>query len=78
MGRLLYLNIAVSSYSGYRANERPLAFAIEGTKYVVHTIHKKWYSPKGESRFDITTTSGLRFILIYDQRRDIWSAESKE
>lgn len=78
MGKVIYLNIAVSCYSGYKANERPFAFAFHGQKFEVERILRRWYNPKGESWFVVATTSGRRFRLAYCPARDIWILEDPD
>ncbi|MCA9524573.1 MAG: hypothetical protein KC609_26585 [Myxococcales bacterium] len=77
MGRVRYLNIAVSCYSGYQLNEKPLAFAIGGRRFRVARIIRRWRSPSGRSWFEVETDDARRFYLAYDAVRDIWIGEAE-
>lgn len=77
MGRVRYLNIAVSCYSGYQYSEKPLAFAMAGSRHRIRRVVRQWRSPHGQTWFDVETEEGQRFLLAYDARRDVWIGEAK-
>lgn len=71
--------IKVSSYSGYKANERPLKFNYKGKTYNVKEILSSSLeqSTGGElrRRFAIKTDDGLLFNIHYDERDKLWFME---
>jgi len=72
-------NIQVSTYSGYKADERPLEFSFEGEKHKIKEILSQAYeeiSSKGlRKRYTIKTEEGLAFKLFYDENQDRWFLE---
>lgn len=71
--------IQVEAYSGYRVNERPIAFVLDGRRYEVADIVDRWYeggkSPKDQQLdyFKVRTTDGQEWMLRYDHLFDVWS-----
>lgn len=72
-------DIRVSSYAGYKANERPLEFTFKGKRHKIKEIISQTYediSGKGlKRRFTIKTDDGLTFKLFYDESQDQWFLE---
>ena len=72
-------DILVSSYAGYKADERPLEFTCEGKKHKIKEILSQAYeeiSGKGlRKRYTIKTDEGLAFKLFYDENQDRWFLE---
>lgn len=74
-----YERIEVECYSGYKANERPVAFTFQGVRREVQEIIDRWYEGGRESGrpeiayFKVRTTEGLVFILRYLSLFDAWS-----
>lgn len=72
--------IKVSSYSGYKANERPLKFNYKGKTYKVKEILSSSLeqSTDGElrRRFAVKTDNGLVFNIHYDERDKLWFMEA--
>ncbi|MBI2559626.1 MAG: hypothetical protein HYW14_00625 [Planctomycetes bacterium] len=71
--------IKVSSYSGYKADERPTRFTYKGKIYNVKEILSSSLeqSTSGElrRRFTIKTDDGLLFNIHYDERDKLWFME---
>jgi hypothetical protein len=67
--------VHVDAYSGYRANERPVRFALEGRTYDVAEIESRWYSPDADF-FRIRTSDGDLYLLRYERTDDAWTLES--
>jgi hypothetical protein len=40
------MKLRVQSYSGYRAEERPVRFSIDDHDYVVDEVLDQWYGPE--------------------------------
>jgi len=71
--------IHVSTYSGYRADERPCKFLFKGKTHTIKEITSQAYediSGKGlRKRYTIKTDVGLTFKLLYDENQDQWFLE---
>lgn len=69
------MKLTVNSYSGFKANERPLLFALDGHEYQVEQMLDQWYEPDAEY-FKVQASDGNLYILKYHQSSDEWSLES--
>jgi hypothetical protein len=71
--------IAVESYSGYKANERPVAFTFQGRRWEVSEIVDRWYEGGLQAGgpqvnyFKVRTVEGNVFLLRYLSLFDVWS-----
>ena len=69
----------VECYSGYKANERPVAFMFEGCRREISGILDRWYEGGMKSDalvidyFKVKTSEGNVFILRYDIQSDEWA-----
>jgi hypothetical protein len=74
-----YELIDVECYSGYRANERPVAFSFDERRWEVAEIIDRWYEGGPQSNqpaldfFKVRTTEGRIFLLRYNSLFDAWS-----
>ena len=72
-------DIQVSTYSGYKADERPCKFLFKGKTHTIKEIINQAYEeiPGKWSRriYDIKTDEGLTFKLFYDENKDRWFLE---
>ena len=72
-------DIHVSTYSGYKADERPLEFTFKEKRHKIKKILSQAYeeiSDKGlRKRYIIKTDEGLTFKLFYDENQDRWFLE---
>jgi hypothetical protein len=74
-----YEQIEVECYSGYRANERPVAFVFQERRWRVEKILDRWYEggmQAGQPALDyfkVRTTEGRVFILRYNSLFDAWA-----
>jgi hypothetical protein len=66
-----YEKIQIECYSGYKANERPVAFTYRDRRWEVAEIVDRWYeggldpaSPQ-VNYFKVRTTDGSIFLLRY-------------
>jgi hypothetical protein len=71
--------VDVECHSGYRANERPLAFFFQGRRWEIAEIVDRWYegdikagSPSADY-FKVRTIEGKVFLLRYLSLFDAWS-----
>jgi hypothetical protein len=71
--------IKVEYYSGYKVNERPVAFVYQGKRWHVADIIDRWY--EGEIKpgrpamdyFKVRTAEGNEFLLRYNSLFDAWA-----
>ena len=72
-------DIHVSTYAGYKADERPLEFTFKEKRHKIKEIISQAYeeiSSKGlRKRYTIKTDEGLTFKLFYDENQDRWFLE---
>lgn len=70
--------ISVECYSGYKANERPVAFTFQERRWEVVEIVDRWYEGSVEgsrqevSYFKVRTSEGTIFLLRYLPLSDSW------
>ena len=65
------MKIAVETYSGYKADERPVAFALGNKKYRVVDLIDRWYDPSCDY-FKVKAADGGVYILRRDREGDFW------
>ena len=71
--------IQVECYSGYKVNERPVAFTALGSRREVSEIVDHWYEGGIKpdepvvDYFKVKTNDGNVFILQYAAHSDLWS-----
>jgi len=76
---MIFDTIQVECYSGYRANERPLAFTWQGKRRKVKKIVDRWYEGGRSAKipslyyFKVVTNEGEEFILRYNSLFDAWA-----
>jgi hypothetical protein len=64
--------VQVECYAGYRGDERPVRFVLNGHPYEVTSVEDRWYSP-GAAYFRVIASDGNRYILRHDEAQDAWS-----
>jgi hypothetical protein len=69
------LRINVDAYSGYKANERPRLFEVDGGVYEIASVLDRWYEPSA-TFFKVRTTDFKVFIFRYDEQHDEWTIQS--
>lgn len=67
--------IQVDTYSGYRADQRPVRFRAGGHTYEVRRVEDQWYSP-GAIYFKVIADDANRYVLRHDQEQDAWTLEA--
>ena len=76
---MIFHNVHVSTYSGYKADERPLEFTFKEKRHKIKKIISQAYeeiSGKGlKRRYTIKTDEGLTFKLFYEENQDRWFLE---
>jgi len=68
------MQVRVVSYSGFKAEERPLRFVLNGREYEVREVEDRWYSPEA-IYFRVVASDGNRYVLRHDEVADTWSFE---
>lgn len=74
-----YKEIQVECYSGFKANERPVAFTYQGERRIIEEIVDRWYDgglDSGRSVIDyfkVRTADGKVYLLRYQSELDAWS-----
>lgn len=68
------MKIKVISYSGYKANERPIRFLFGERWLEVREIIGRWRDEKYDS-FKVRAGDGRVYVLRWDRIDDIWKIE---
>jgi len=71
------MRLRVESYSGFKANERPLCFYLGDKPYRVNELLDRWYGP-GKSYFRVRASDGNIYILCHNgaSEEEFWTLES--
>jgi hypothetical protein len=71
------VGLQVDSYSGYKADERPVRFTLRGRQYRVEEVVDRWYSPEA-SWFRVRADDGNLYVLRHanDPLVDTWTLEA--
>ena len=64
--------LKVETYSGYRADERPVRIHFKGASKAVAAVEDRWYSP-GATFFKVRLEDGDLFVLRREEAQDTWS-----
>ena len=74
-----YTEIEVECYSGFKANERPVAFTYQGERLEIQEIVDRWYEGGLDSSRPVIDYSKVRavdgkvYLLRYQSELDAWS-----
>jgi hypothetical protein len=74
-----YEQIQVECYSGYKVNERPVAFTYQGRRGEIQETMDRWYEGDLDASrpvidyFKVRTTDGKVFLLRYISAFDVRS-----
>jgi len=64
--------VRVETYSGFKADERPLRLHLGDRALEVVSVEDRWYSP-GETYFRVLTANGDRYVLRHTEAQDVWT-----
>lgn len=64
--------VSVETYSGYKADERPVRIVFAAQTLEVEEVEDRWYSP-GATYFRVLVKNGERYVLRHDDAQDVWS-----
>ena len=67
--------VRVTSYAGYRAEQEPRRFVLDGQSHDIAEIVRRWREP-GADCFVVRTSGGPGFELCHDHGTDSWSAKT--
>jgi hypothetical protein len=67
--------VLVETYSGYKADERPVRVAIDGQTVEIAEVEDRWYSP-GATYFRVRLATGERYVLRRIEAQAIWMIEA--
>jgi hypothetical protein len=74
------VSITVFSYSGYRGEEIPREFLIEGKRIGVAKIKRMWIAETQERKrlryFEAEGSDGKAYTLFYDEELALWFLDS--
>ena len=67
--------VKVECYSGYRVNERPVAFTINERDYTrsfrIREVIERWFGETADY-FKVVADDENIYLLKYDSRQDVW------
>jgi len=70
------MDLRVECYSGYKEDERPVHFRLNGHDYFVEELLDQWYGPT-HTYFKVRADDGNLYILRREMKSDgAWSLES--
>ena len=64
--------VQVESYSGYKADERPVRLKLRDGAREIVAIEDRWYSP-GMTYFRVLVDDGDRYLLCHQEAQDVWT-----
>jgi hypothetical protein len=64
--------VTVECYAGYKGDERPSSFFLEGRTCVVQEVIDRWYDPDS-NYFRVLGSDGARYLLRHDLNTDLWT-----
>ncbi len=73
-----FKEIQVECYSGFKANERPVAFTYQGGRLAILEVTDRWYEGGLASGRDVVdyfrvkTADGRTWLLCYQAETDSW------
>lgn len=68
--------IRVWTYSGYKANERPVRFSLGRKELAVKEILDRWYG-EAHDYFKVFADDAETYLLKWDRQADVWYGERK-
>jgi len=70
--------IKVECYSGYKADEFPICFYLENTKFEITEISDRWYQSDTSldkpvsDYFKVSTVGSMKYIIKHELASDLW------
>jgi hypothetical protein len=75
MSQRIEKRVKVETYSGYKADERPVRVTIDGAALEVAEVEDRWYSP-GATFFRVLLANGERYVLRRIEAQEVWVLEA--
>jgi hypothetical protein len=69
------VKIEVETYSGAKADERPVRFQLGARTIAVEEVVDRWYEPEA-TYFKVRGDDGDTYILRHDERAEEWTLAS--
>lgn len=69
------MTVRVESYSGYKAEERPVRFRLDEQDHIVEEVVDQWHSPDA-TYFKVRSDDGNTYVLRHVLSQDAWTLES--
>jgi len=69
--------IVVEAYAGYKGEETPRAFLVEGSRLSVIEILERWYT-ETHSYFRLRASDHQRYVVRYDLDEAAWELVMQE
>jgi hypothetical protein len=66
------LSVRVESYSGYKADERPMRLHLGDSVHEIIALEDRWYEP-GATYFRVLVEGGDRYVLRHEEAQDLWT-----
>lgn len=68
---MVKVSITVQTYSGYRADERPISFTVVDRRFEVREILDQWQG-EDHAYFKVIADDGNLYIIRHDKAADDW------
>lgn len=75
MSQRIEKRVKVETYSGHKADERPVRVTIDGAALEVAEVEDRWYSP-GATFFRVLLANGERYVLRRIEAQEVWVLEA--
>jgi hypothetical protein len=69
------MTVEVESYSGFKADERPLRFRLGERWLAVEDVVDRWYDPDA-TYFRVRADDGATYILRHVEGSEVWTLEA--
>ena len=70
-------HVTVEAYAGYKGEETPRAFVLDGVRITVGEIIERWYT-ETHSYFRVSASDRKRYVLRYHLDEDAWELVMEE
>ncbi|HLZ36076.1 MAG TPA: hypothetical protein VKP13_18890 [Nitrospira sp.] len=69
--------LIVDAYAGYKGEETPRSFTLDGVKLGVVDVLDRWYS-ETHSYFRVRASDDQRYVLRYNLDEEVWELVMQE
>lgn len=70
-------HVTVEAYAGYKGEETPRAFTLDGIRLSVNEVLARWYT-ETHSFFRIYASDHRRYVLRYHLDEEVWELVMQE